>query len=427
MPLLLDTPISERWQLVEGRFETRALADCLYQTAVEQRLPVAVWRLPNSRQVQAVVDVSGQVRQVKLDLETLPPAFVFSRFHQPEQTSYVIPARVYWNGTRCFTQNGREDGRFLQAQRDFLRYLEARLRSDNHTCARRAGWFGQEQSSDIEHADRERYQSWVNDAVATISEGLLRKVVLARTVRLELRSGFSPVALFQHLCGQFRNAFVSLVAIPGVGTWIGATPELLFSLCGPQLEVVSLAGTQPARRGVRPVWGEKEREEQAFVSDYIRGTFLRHGITEFEVVGPDTLRIGKLLHLQTKFRYTVDESTGLRVVTRLLHALHPTPAVGGVPKTEALAYIRRVETFDREFYAGFLGPVNFNHATHLFVNLRCLQLQKDAAVLYAGAGITKDSVAEQEWQETELKLNALRAFLENGYRLKRTVQEAGAP
>ena len=78
-----------------------------------------------------------------------------------------------------------------------------------------------------------------------------------------------------------------------------------------------------------------------------------------------------------------------------------------MPKEAAAKFISENEAHARKYYSGFIGPVNNNQDTHLFVNLRCMEIFKGHAVLYAGAGITEDSNPEKEWLETEMKFNTL--------------------
>ena len=91
----------------------------------------------------------------------------------------------------------------------------------------------------------------------------------------------------------------------------------------------------------------------------------------------------------------------------MLDLLHPTSAVCGMPQEPALDFLRKHEEYDRAFYSGYLGPVNIENETNIFVNLRCMQLLSQKAILYAGAGVTIDSDPEKEWQETEMKLQTL--------------------
>jgi isochorismate synthase len=91
----------------------------------------------------------------------------------------------------------------------------------------------------------------------------------------------------------------------------------------------------------------------------------------------------------------------------MLQLLHPTAAVCGMPLEPSLAFLKENEGYDREFYAGYLGPVNINNNTNLFVNLRCMKLLDKKALLFAGAGITIDSLPEKELEETEIKFSTL--------------------
>jgi isochorismate synthase len=81
--------------------------------------------------------------------------------------------------------------------------------------------------------------------------------------------------------------------------------------------------------------------------------------------------------------------------------------VCGMPLETSLEFLQQHEGYDREFYSGYLGPVNMNNNINIFVNLRCMQLFEGQATVYAGAGVTVDSVPEHEWEETEMKLNTL--------------------
>jgi isochorismate synthase len=97
----------------------------------------------------------------------------------------------------------------------------------------------------------------------------------------------------------------------------------------------------------------------------------------------------------------------------MLRLLHPTSAVGGMPRVAALDFLAHHEGYDRAYYSGFLGPVNVAApgVARLFVNLRCLQLRAGEAILYAGTGLTVDSDPAREWQETEYKMRTIGAVL----------------
>ena len=102
--------------------------------------------------------------------------------------------------------------------------------------------------------------------------------------------------------------------------------------------------------------------------------------------------------------------------------MHPTPAVCGLPKDQAKAFIVENEKYDRGFYTGYLGELNSSFGTDsgssdLFVNLRCMQIDLDKnknntpVYLYMGCGITKDSIPEKEWSESSNKSTTMKKVL----------------
>ena len=86
-----------------------------------------------------------------------------------------------------------------------------------------------------------------------------------------------------------------------------------------------------------------------------------------------------------------------------VESLHPTPAVAGQPKEDAISFIRELEEHHREYYTGYLGPVGPRDTIDLFVNLRSVKITPGFLAMYVGGGITLESIPEDEWEETELK------------------------
>jgi isochorismate synthase len=177
---------------------------------------------------------------------------------------------------------------------------------------------------------------------------------------------------------------------------------------------MSLAGTQSAvgmngeslsAGEIR--WSHKEIEEQAFVSRYIIECFKKIRLREYLESGPKTVQAGNLMHLRTDYVVDTKEVNFPQLGTVMLELLHPTSAVCGMPKVPALRIIAEQELHDREFYSGFLGPVNMQEESHLFVNLRTMKIVGNEATFYAGCGITEDSNPVKEWYETEMKIETL--------------------
>lgn len=378
-----------------------------YRAAIIKRLAIAIWRLPGQRSPQAIVDLFGRCQPCPISLRPGRSGFVISPFFNfGGETGYFLSPHIFWRAGRLRYAN---EIVLSRGRADFDSCLQELLRSANGKSAV-GGWHTPPSPKNNAGVNKETYLKMIADAVAGVKQLHFKKVVLSRTLERPLPANFDAVDLFYRLCEGFPGAFVSLLALPKIGTWVGATPELHLTMSKDQLRTVALAGTMPASH-LDAAWGSKELDEQAIVSEYIRACFQRHHLTKVVERGPETVRVGDLLHLQTTFSTSLD-SQNFAALNRLLLDLHPTPAVCGLPKEAALRYIQKTEPHEREFYSGFLGPVGFDGQSHLFVNLRCLQLLSASAVLYAGVGITKDSDPENEWLETQLKFNALLRFLD---------------
>ncbi|MBY0433672.1 MAG: chorismate-binding protein, partial [Cyclobacteriaceae bacterium] len=244
-----------------------------------------------------------------------------------------------------------------------------------------------------------------------IVRGNAEKIVPSRSKSIPLSQEFDLVRTFQRLCSLYPHAMVSIFSSPATGTWIGATPEVLVTVTKDQrFRTVALAGTQPFTSGtdLRSVsWTQKDIEEQALVERYIISCFKKIRLREYEEHGPKTTVAGNVLHLKTDFGVDMVATNFPQLGSVMLKLLHPTSAVCGMPLASSLRFLLEHEGHDRQFYSGYLGPVNVDQESHLFVNLRCAQLTSDNAILYAGAGVLADSDPEREWQETELKMNTL--------------------
>lgn len=252
--------------------------------------------------------------------------------------------------------------------------------------------------------EKEAYLQAFNRFIEPLRQGTFQKLVLSRRTRQQLPEGFSPLSAFVNACNSYPRMMVSLCHTPETGTWLGSTPEIILSGHDTQWHTVSLAGTMPMQGDTMPTeWSDKDRREQAFVSDYIRRTLKLFGnkITE---KGPYTARAGQLVHLKTDFTFTLKETSRLGSI---LNELHPTPAVCGLPKQEAYAFINDYEGYDRNYYAGIIGWIDPAGDTSLYVNLRCMKITDKESTLFAGGGILPSSTLQTEWEETRHKLKTM--------------------
>jgi isochorismate synthase len=254
-----------------------------------------------------------------------------------------------------------------------------------------------------ESNQKEAFENLVSKGVTAIQQGEFDKVVLSRKIVLKER--ISIVATFQNLVLTYPTAFRYLFFHPKVGLWMGATPEQLVKINQNQFETVALAGTQLYSENV--IWTTKEIEEQQFVTDYIVSK-VKNKVNSLIVSDAKTVKAGSLAHLKS---FISGELTTDFQVNDLIKALHPTPAVCGLPKEKAIDFIMKNERYNRKYYAGFLGEYNKGNQTDLFVNLRCLEVENDVLTIYVGCGITKDSNPEKEFIETENKSMTMRNVL----------------
>ncbi len=255
-------------------------------------------------------------------------------------------------------------------------------------------------------ASKTAFMKLVKNISSAIRTGAYGKIVAARALSISKPSDFEPIAFFDKLCATYPKAFVSLTMIPGVGLWIGASPEVLAAQQGERLTTYSLAGTKAIND--KTPWGEKEKQEQAIVTDFIRKKLELLRDVKITAKGPATREAGSLKHLLTTFTVTASRRALWQQVVK---SLHPTPAVSGMPQARAVKYIQTEEGFDRRFYAGYLGPVDRNGRTDLFVNLRCMEVTPGQLIFYAGCGITADSDPAKEWEESERKIAVLKSLL----------------
>ena len=239
-----------------------------------------------------------------------------------------------------------------------------------------------------------------------------RKIVLARCADEKTDEKLDPMALFYKACAMYPRLFIALVETEKSGCWLTATPEILLDGKGSDWRTIALAGTMKLEddqlngEGETLTWSTKNIQEQRIVSTYITEC-LEQFTSNFSEEGPKTVRAANLVHLRSDFTFKLEDNNH---IGDLLNTLHPTPAVCGLPKREAFQFIVKNEHTPRRYYSGFMGPLGAAE-THLYVSLRCMNIDGDTFHLYAGGGLLKDSTEEQEWLETEAKMETMRKLL----------------
>ena len=370
----------------------------LVEKLVGSEYSFASWQLPQDQNRKLIVCLD-KVQQTTSSLNELSVGFLINAFdeHHPT-TTYHIKADL------IFSEDEQKIDSTLSAE--LIDNFQSHLKNQPVSSIT----YSSLSKLDNPHS----FEASVGKAIEAIRSGHFEKVVLSRIEDLNLPEGFSVTTFFDRVCRTYPNAFCSLVHIPGKGLWIGASPELLISQDSVEFKTISLAGTkklQDSDQLLEIAWTQKEIEEQALVSRYIINCFKKIRLREFYEHGPKTIRAGNLAHLKTDYVVNLNEVQIDDLGDQMLNLLHPTSAVCGMPLETSKEFILENESFDREFYSGFLGPVNFNGATHLFVNLRCMKIEERNTRLFAGAGITEDSIPSNELEETKLKTDTMKSLI----------------
>lgn len=371
----------------------------------------AIWRKPNSNQLAFIQDFNQVPRRVSLQLEELPAGFVVHPFaDQEDKKAFFIQGDFYEKLSLDKPLNHEDLPQWMQTSFESLSIPELKKRIASLLAKLPL------QSYAGQSPEKEHFLRLVAKGIQAIEAGSLEKIVAARTKLIPIPAEFDLGKTLAKLLSRYPHSFVNFFHLPGIGTWIGASPEVLIETKGDYFHTMSLAGTQPAQ-GDNPLksaaWTQKEIEEQALVSRYIVDCFKTIRLREYEEHGPKTVLAGNLLHLRSDFRVNMLTTGFSNLGSVMLGLLHPTSAVCGMPRKEALTFLSKEEGWDRNFYAGFLGPVSIEDETSIYVNLRTASLHQTHALLYAGAGVTEDSVPEKEWEETELKCEIIGKFIQN--------------
>jgi menaquinone-specific isochorismate synthase len=259
--------------------------------------------------------------------------------------------------------------------------------------------------------DSPTFQGWrknVERALSAFSKGRLGKVVLARRAEFGFCGDLDPTQLLESLKAATPGCF-HFYAEPESGTaFLGASPERLFRREGRSVESEAVAGTRP--RGASSVEDEGLREDLLHsAKDLSEHTYVSKGIrealeplcAELQIEDCDSeMKLARGRHLRAKVRGTLEDSV---TDAALLDAMHPTPAVGGHPRNEALEQIHALEPFDRGWYAGPVGWIG-QEASEFAVGIRSGLVRGRTLALFSGAGIVAGSAPDEEWAEIEQKI-----------------------
>ncbi|MWV41108.1 isochorismate synthase [Natrialba sp. INN-245] len=417
---------------------SRAVGDVSFAAVVDDaELPRILWAAPDGLEIagQGIAThitatgpdrfdrLQAQAEQVFDTLEYDGPAvarprafggFSFHDGHEPtppwtgfDAASFVVP--------RAFVTRTERDGVWLTVVSDsagdaddVLERWDDQLTEGPTMCSSGSG---PGVGSTHRTTSPSAWASQIEHALDRIENDRLVKVVLAQALSVDLEAPVDVPETLERLRRRYPNCYRFLVGQRDGGTFFGAPPERLVSKHGADVETEALAGSAP--RGETPESDdeyadrmfddEKLQHEHDLVVRAIREQ-LDSLARELTIDDRRIRKLATIQHLQTPITATLERD---RHVLELVEALHPTPAVGGVPPDRAWETIRETETFDRGWYAAPIGWFDGDGDGEFAVGLRSAVASGDTATLFAGNGIVADSDPDEEWEEVELKFRPI--------------------
>jgi isochorismate synthase len=248
----------------------------------------------------------------------------------------------------------------------------------------------------------------VRQTLEQIRAGAFDKVVLARSRTIQLEEGQDALAIYAALREAYPTCHRFLIDDGSGNAFLGASPERLIRLDRHEVTTEAVAGTLRFGAGDNLEVGTRKLLESA-KDRAEHEVVVRHLVEALAPVckvgslDPEIIHLPHLLHIRTGLRGLAMSAHVLDLVSRI----HPTPAVGGSPRAEALHWIRRVEPESRGWYAGGVGWVDASGDGEFAVGIRSIAIRGNQARVFAGAGIVEGSDPEQEWNETELKMQGM--------------------
>ena len=275
-----------------------------------------------------------------------------------------------------------------------------------------------EGASSLENGEAQR--QWCDDVIsaqAQMAKGQLQKVVLARSKAFKPASAqqFDPLGTATALRDRQTRSTTFLIRRRDGQAFLGSSPEVLVKLADGQVNTVALAGTR--RRGAGPedsALGEallesaKDQTEHALVAAAIVDALEPYVSKVTLPEMPDLVCHPDVQHLRTGITARLKPGS---TIFDLVAALHPTPAVGGLPREQAMDWLSDNEALDRGWYAGPIGWISASGEGEFVVAIRSVLMAPNTAAAFAGCGLIADSVPEDEWEESQLKLQTVRQGL----------------
>ncbi len=273
---------------------------------------------------------------------------------------------------------------------------------------------------DIEISEPVTQADWVESvekALALIQARKVHKVVLSRIREIRCLQGFSLTAALQTLLARYADCFTFLFR-PGRETaFLGASPELLCKVEKGHLELAALAGTAPRlpeadqdQQAKQALWAsaKNRREHQFVVRSIVDLAAQAEGLSIAVPAAPQILTLSNVHHLHTPLSCLERTAKSAMAWAAILH---PTPALGGEPRHQALHWIDTLECQPRGWYGAPFGVVDSRSNGTFTVAIRSAAVSGPRAWLFAGAGIVEGSQPHAEWRETVWKFQPMQEAL----------------
>jgi menaquinone-specific isochorismate synthase len=265
--------------------------------------------------------------------------------------------------------------------------------------------------------DKKKWMEAVKKAIDEIEFDKVKKVVLSRKVEIELKWEPNISYIIEQLHQKYPECYLFLFH-SGKSSFFGASPEKLIKLSFGWIEADALAGSAPRGNDeTEDLKYEKDLQnstkdiiEHTAVKDYIIKQFSSLADELYYEESPKIKKLSNIQHLWTPVRAKLKS---VQKMFSILENLHPTPAVCGIPKTEALDTIKKLEDYPRGLYSGIIGWFNFDSEAEFSVAIRSALLKGKKLFIFAGGGIVDGSNPAIEFQETELKLKPIFSLFEH--------------
>lgn len=253
----------------------------------------------------------------------------------------------------------------------------------------------------IDTPSKEEWTLAINKTLKNIKSKTVSKVVLARRSDFTFDMDIRPAALIKHLKDRSHGCYHFCFSPTPQVAFLGASPECLLVENEKNIKTEALAGTSKNNAKLSESETEKIAREHDFVVQFIAQQLANSGCTHIKQSQRTWANFNEAKHLRTEFSAQKSNKTNL---PELIKNLHPTPAVGGVPKENALNLIKSIEPFSRGCYAGPIGWLGYDTA-EFALGIRSALVNNAQLSLFAGAGIVDGSIAENEWNEVEQKIS----------------------